>query len=410
MDKFPETKTSCKLKWAWSTLYLNRGLTNSCHRTAESELTVDNFDNFHNTPVKLSDRKAMINGEWPESSCQYCKKIELAGGVSDRMRQKNVPYTAPVELKTNPLATNVTPTHVEVFFSNVCNMACLYCMPEVSSQINTEYKKFGNFSKHGVNLAPASIDHYPDLVNSFWNWFDNNFQSLSRLHILGGEPFYQTEFYTLLQKIESNPNPNCELNVVTNLKINKDKLKSIVDQFKSLLTTRCLKRIDITCSIDCWGPEQEYVRWGMDVGQWEENFKYLCDQKWLKLNINQTISPLTIKTMPDLLVRLAKWRETRKIGHWFSVVTPGPSYMFTNILGNVFDKDFERILELMPEDSNEDIDAKEYMEGIAKYSSAKNVNVDQLRNLVTYLDEKDRRRGTNWEQTFPWLIDFKKYL
>ena len=47
---FPiKTKTACQLKWAWSTLYLNNGETKSCHRTGQSELTPENFLNFHNT-------------------------------------------------------------------------------------------------------------------------------------------------------------------------------------------------------------------------------------------------------------------------------------------------------------------------------------------------------------------------
>ena len=74
---FPiKTATSCQLKWNWSTLFLNTGITASCHRTGKSEINAENFKNFHNTPVKLADRTNMLQGKWPEESCKYCKDIE----------------------------------------------------------------------------------------------------------------------------------------------------------------------------------------------------------------------------------------------------------------------------------------------------------------------------------------------
>jgi len=50
---FPiKTATACQLKWNWSTLYLHDETTASCHRTGWSPLTVENFDDFHNTEKK----------------------------------------------------------------------------------------------------------------------------------------------------------------------------------------------------------------------------------------------------------------------------------------------------------------------------------------------------------------------
>ena len=151
-DKFfpIKTETACQLKWNWSTLFLNTGVTKSCHRTAESVLTPENFFNFHNTELKLSDRRRMLEGQWPEHSCSYCREIEEAGGVSDRLRQVSIPNLVPPELDADPSAINISPTIVEVFFNNACNMGCLYCSSKLSSTIETENRKFGDFSKDGV--------------------------------------------------------------------------------------------------------------------------------------------------------------------------------------------------------------------------------------------------------------------
>lgn len=405
---FPiKTATSCQLKWAWSTIFLNSGVTRSCHRTADSELTPENFFNFHNTPLKLSDRKMMLEGKWPETSCGYCREIEEAGGFSDRMRQHTIPNLTPIELTENPQATVISPSIVEVYFNNACNLGCLYCDASFSSTIETENRKFGNFESHGIKII-SSPNHFKDLVPLFWQWFPEGFIKIKRLHVLGGEPFYQKELDKLLDMIEKYPNPDCELNIVTNLMVPKKRIEEFIDRFKKLLTARKLKRIDITCSIDCWGVEQEYVRWGLKLDPWEENFKLLLDNKWLYLNINQTISALTIKTMPTLLTKLAIWRKDRQLGHWFSGVTPGPSYLKGKIFGKEeFEDTVDEVLKLMPMTTEEDKLAYQYMEGILTQVLATDQNLEEITKLLVYLNEKDRRRNTNWRQTFPWLIKYE---
>jgi len=408
---FPiRTATSCQLKWNWSSLYLNTGTTRSCCRTGESELTAENFNDFHNTPLKLRDRASMLAGEWPKESCGYCRDIELAGGDSDRTRHLTIPSLVPAELDQDPTATVVNPTIVEVYFNNTCNLGCVYCSAQLSSTIEAEDRKFGTFSSHGVEILPTE-NHFRDLVPHFWSWFATGFGSLKRLHILGGEPLYQKEFDRLLDMIEQYPNPDCELNIVTNLMVTTERLQSYIDRFKNLLVARKLRRVDITCSIDCWGPEQEYVRSGLDLEQWTQNFELLVNTRWIYLNINQTISPLTIKTMPEFLTKFNQWRTNRKIGHWFSGVYPDPSYMKAEIFGDLeFADDMEKVLQLMPQVTDEDQVAYGYMKGIFNQILASKPDYNEIAKLIVYLDEKDRRRGTNWTKLFPWLERYREYV
>lgn len=408
VDKFfpIKTQTACQLKWSWSTLYLSQGQTASCHRTGWGKLNKENFDQFHNTDKKLQERKDMLLGQWPEHSCHYCRKIEQAGGFSDRNLHLLIPNQYPDELDTDPGAIHIEPSILEVYFNNVCNLSCLYCKPGLSSKINQENIKFGRFDKHGVVLE-EDINQSAELIEKFWNWMNRESANLKRLNVLGGEPFYQTEFYKLLDYFENTAHPNLELGIVTNLEIHTTKLKNVCEQFKKLLANKKLKRVDITCSIDCWGAEQEYVRYGLNLSQWEKNFEYLLSQKWITLNINQTISVLTIKTMPTLLLKLQDWRKKRPVGHFFSTVSPGPSYLIPTILGkDVFQSDFDQIISYMPENDNQLKTAKSYMQGIELELAQSKVNVSELFKLQIFLNEKDRRRGTNWKTTFPWLLEF----
>ena len=408
---FPiRTATACQLKWNWSTLYLNNGTTMSCHRTGDSQLTPENFHNFHNTDGKIADRTNMLAGKWPESSCGYCRKIEETGGFSDRMAHLTIPDQSPPELETDPTAVNISPTILEVFLNNTCNLGCLYCSPFLSSKIAEEDRKFGPLISNGKYvIRPVQDKHYETLLPHFWKWFNENFHKLKRFHVLGGEPLYQQEVDRLLEAIEANPNPDCEFNIITNLMYPKARLQKFVEKVKLLIANKKLKRFDLTASIDCWGAPQEYVRFGLKVNQWQENFEYLLSEEWIVLNINQTISPLTIKTMPELLELLVKWRSVRKVCQFFSGVTPEPTFLKPDIFGpGVFDDDFKKIISLMPNTTREENNAVLYMTGIWQSIEKSPINLPEMQNMFVYLDEKDRRRKTNWREVFPWLIKYEE--
>lgn len=405
---FPiHTETACQLKWAWSTVYLTTNKTASCHRTAYSALTPDNFDNFHNTELKISDRNRMLSGQWPDNSCSYCRELESVGHSSDRTLANTIADIVPLELQDS-ITSHVTPSIVEVYFNNTCNLKCVYCSSNLSSAINTENTVNGVFDQRGVVLNIS--EQTSDLTDKFWTWFDAHSTKLKRLHIAGGEGFYQSELDVLLSKIDQQPMPNCELNIITNLSYPLSRLQRYVEIFKRLLSTRKLKRVDITCSLDCWGDEQEYVRYGLKLDQWVTNFEYLMQQKWLQLCINQTISVLTIKTMPELIRRINHWRSSRQITHRFSEVSPGPSYLKSTILGNKpFDNTFKTVLSLMSETEYDNANIN-YMKSISQRVHDSRPNNLEITKMFVYLNEIDRRRGCNWRKTFPWLTEFEKYV
>ena len=105
---------TCVYKWGWSTIFLQNRTTSSCHRTENDSITPEDFDNFHNTPSKLKARQSMLDGNWPGGGCEYCKKIEDAGGISDRQDINQIIHDklVPIELKSNIRETVVSPTMV----------------------------------------------------------------------------------------------------------------------------------------------------------------------------------------------------------------------------------------------------------------------------------------------------------
>jgi pyruvate-formate lyase-activating enzyme len=422
--KFPIRQgVACPLKWGWNTVRLSEATTACCHRVKTVPLDKSNFDDFHNYPEWINHREMMLNGHFPEQGCkQYCGDIEKHGGTSERLMHMNSDNMMPRELEENPLATRTTPKVLEVFINNSCNMACIYCDESNSSRIAKENKKFG-YDVPGATLFSSSqidsgsfitknpkTENFDNLVDSFFSYLDKNYQHLGRLHVLGGEPFYQKEFYRLVDFISTNQNKELVFTVVSNLMVSKSILEEFVETMKKNIIDQKISRADITASIDCFGPEQEYVRYGLDLEQWKENFQYLAQHKWLYLTVNNTITSLTVKTLPDLLTYVNAIRKHRPIHHAFSLVEGRP-HLHPRIFGSgFFDNDFERILQSMPTEKTWDKHNIDYMQGLIKTTNSSTVDLQSKRNLKHYLNEIDRRRATNWQITFPWLAEELTYV
>jgi hypothetical protein len=387
-------------------LYLYAGLTNSCHRVNYDLLTIDNIENFHNTPKKINDRKIMLDGQWPAGGCEYCQKIENAGGVSDRIMQLKVPDLTPPEVIDDHTAVEVTPRIVEVYFDNTCNMSCVYCSDMHSSRIQQENTKFGRFEKSGViidNMFSKQHD-FAQLTQKFWSWLDKNYQTIHRFHIVGGEPFYQKQLDNYIDFLSARKNTKLELNIISNLMIDHARLTDKIGKLKKLVVERKIKRFELTASIDCWGTQQEYIRQGLDLSLWKQNFEYIVNEPWIVLNINQVISALSVPSMVPLLEYVNSLRSKRTIGHHLITVAL-PTYMNPDIFGGgVFDQEFEAILSVMPEDTWQQKEVKDYMQGVMLQISKNQPNPQELAKLKIYLTELDRRRGTDWQETFPWLV------
>jgi hypothetical protein len=414
---FPiKSDTGCLLKWAWSSVYLNQGTSSSCHRTDQQPIPPDNFASFHNLPNKIEARQMMLRGEWPQGGCQYCEKIEAAGGMSDRQYQLHARHDldrTPQELFEDPTTVEVVPTILEVYFSNVCNMACLYCGSHFSTKWEEENRRFGVFKQGRVEFGfnQPSNPNYEKMLADFWTYLTekDRYKHIRYYQILGGEPFFQKEFDTSIDFWESHPNPELTFNIITNLKVPPKKFRDYIDRFGRMVESGALKRLQITGSIDAWGPQEEYVRWGLDLAEWTENWEYLLDKDWVVMCVNSAMSALTIKTAPELVEKINEWNDRRNpwnpISYSFmSVMTPPE--MVPDIFGpGVFEQDFERLLAAMRERNPSEVSAKEHMRGIMQQITTTPQNDERIADLKVYLTELDRRRGTDWTQLFPWLVN-----
>jgi hypothetical protein len=159
----------------------------------------------------------------------------------------------------------------------------------------------------------------------------------------------------------------------------------------------------LTCSIDNWGAQAEYARFGLKLDLWEKLFAYTVNQEWIYLNINQTITSLTMNTMIDLIKVINSYRKIRKINQHVGLVVGRP-WMHPKIYGYKFwSNTITGILSEMPEDSEKNIVTKKYLTGIFKSIPDLEPDLKQISTLKFFLDGLDKRRNTNWRKIFPYL-------
>ena len=148
------------------------------------------------------------------------------------------------------------------------NLACIYCNGNLSSKIEQENLKHGNYVGNGFEIPVIKVPTVAaqEYFDRFIAWTEKNIQQLRRLHLLGGETFIQHDLInSILDILERNPNPDLQFCIFSNMNAPDRYWKSYLDRIQDLQQRGHIQYFDLTASIDCWGPEQEYVRSGLDL-------------------------------------------------------------------------------------------------------------------------------------------------
>lgn len=408
IDIFPiKNSSACVFKWGWNTFRVYTGKSSSCHRVKPVPVDINNFDAFHNTPEIIQDRKLMLDGQWPVGrGCEYCKNIEDKGGISDRLYHNNIPGLTPVDFDQG---LQVTPSISEIYLHNTCDLACVYCLPEFSSRINQELKNFGPYP---IGIQPLA--EHPDrdkFFDAYVMWLRQNIHKLSRISILGGEPLLQKEFWQILDLLQDIGHKDLELSIHTNLNSASKTLDQFVSKVKQLTAARLIKRCHVSASIDCWGPQAEFVRWGLNLDRWQRNFEYLISHSWIGISVHQVVTALTIKTAVELQRRVAEYKKTYpRILQEYHLVDSGHEKVYhPAIFGPTFFKTYlDQLLEEFPICSQWDNNARQRLEGIVKLVGNSSVDTVGLQMFQNTMNSIDHRRHTDWKQLWPEIDQFLK--
>lgn len=303
----------CGAKWYNATIWLGSGMTTSCHHPPAHKISLDavkeNPAALHNTPEKKEQRQQMKNGVRP-AGCEYCWKLEDAGGNSDRVYKskiyseealrfaKELPWNQDVNLKT-----------LEISFDRTCNFACSYCNPAFSTTWAKDINNNGPYE----NLITDGRNHFTHnhsgsqlykigetnpYVEAFFKWWETDLhETLDELRITGGEPLMSADTWRLVDWYKSNKGKSkTRLAINTNLCAKPE----LIDKLIQL--SHDVEALDIYTSAEAIGHRAEYIRDGMDWELWTSNMHRLSKEAKLRgLHVMGTPSVLSIMEITTFL-------------------------------------------------------------------------------------------------------------
>jgi organic radical activating enzyme len=321
--------TFCSAKWLQTSINLAAGTTHSCHHPAPHKIPLEELENnpsaLHNTIHKKKNRKLMLEGKRP-AECSHCWQIEDLEGnyISDRCYK-----TADTQWSMNHLADirkagadgDINPSYLEIAFSNACNMKCIYCSSEYSSQWMDEAQKYGAYPTTWKNHDPNHLKNqdrwpyhpkeYNPYVEAYWKWFPTIYQSLNVLRVTGGEPLLHKDFWKLVDYIEANPRPQLDFVVNTNMCVPDKYIDQLIEAYKRLKNK--VRSFEVYTSCESAEEQAEYIRDGMDFGRFTRNVeRYLEEtdrQSRVNFMITFNILSMTEKFI-DFLSYILEWRRT----------------------------------------------------------------------------------------------------
>jgi len=432
----------CVAKWKQVTMHLQNGQTHSCHHPDTHPVPIEEVvvdcSALHNTKYKKQQRKLMLEGKRPPE-CAYCWRVEDAGERSDRTFKSADHWAFPHidDIVNTPWDENVDPSYVEVSFSSVCNFKCSYCAPHISSQWMEEIERHGPYpTSHRFNniewlkrggKMPIPNNQDNPYVDAFWQWWPKMYKELKTFRITGGEPLLSKNTFKVLDYINENPNPELNFSVNTNLNVPDDLLNKFIEKMKDIQLNKKIKSFVLYTSAEAHGKQAEYIRFGMNYEQWIRNLNRVIVE--IPRGAVGLMSTYNILSIPSYTQFLEDILSIRKAHAHIAIANRRPAITLDI---PYLREPRHQTAYLVPENYMHYIDEQiEFMEKnkgnngalvgfgeheIYKLRRIKSVieeelknpakDIDQLRkDFAIFVREHDRRRGTDFVNTFPELKD-----
>jgi organic radical activating enzyme len=416
----------CLAKWYQLTLYLQNGFNHSCHHPSPHKIPLieleENYKALHNTKFKKEQMQKMLDGTRP-SECDYCWNAEDNGHVSDRAYKSARSWAYPHlnEVIKNKTA-DVEPTYLEISFSNACNFKCAYCSPDLSSQWYEEIDKYGgyptsqNFNGFGwfkqVGKMPIKHSDPNPYVDAFWKWWPELYPKLNTLRLTGGEPLLSKDVWRMLDAIEKDPNPELCFAINTNLGIPDELINRMIKKINSI--SKNIKEVQIFTSGEAVGAPGEYIRYGLNYDQWTGNLEKVLDNTNNIVAIMTTVNLTSITTycnfvryILDLRIRYNKNSTFNKV-QFMTNFLRYPEFLSLTILDSASKQRFTHEVKTLIIDRSDLSDSEvDQLNRMIDYMNGTDSKELQLRkDFAAFITEYDHRRGTDFNNTFPELIEF----
>ena len=229
------------------------------------------LDNIHNTPIdkilasptNVAIKTDMLNHVRHER-CNACYNVENRSNHNVQTHSgSNRSWYKKYGIKNLDVydsPNNFNLKIVDLRWRNTCNLACVYCGPNLSSRWATELKN-----------TDYNIDD--SILAKNKKYIFDQVDTIDHVYLAGGEPLLIVENLELLNLLAER-NPDVEIRINTNLSVVDNKI------FKKLIT---FKNVKWTVSVDATEEEYDYIRY---PGNWNQFYNNLIDLKNKGFDIN----------------------------------------------------------------------------------------------------------------------------
>ena len=288
------------------------------------------------------------------------------------------------------------------------------------------------------NLTPYKHSEENPYLDAFWKWWPELYRDLHTFRITGGEPLLSKDTWKVLDYIieEENPNKNLHLAINTNLGSPKKLIDSFIEKINKIEEGQKVKDFIIFTSVDGWEKQAEYGRNGMDFNLFWENLEnILINCPTVTIGIMCTYNAFSVTTF-DLLIKNVyelkrKYSSLKRA--WTTAVTLDASYLrypehqtvqilpeyLHHYVKNSYEtiKRYEEIYHTVHNENGVTYGFSEVEITKVKriydwmISDKSQINLERNRkDFVKFVDEHDKRRGTDFLSAFPEFSDFyQKY-
>ena len=430
----------CLAKWKQVSLHLPTGLNNSCYHPPlhpiDANALKDNPGALHNTEHKKKQRVIMLKDEKP-SECSYCWNIEAHDQLSDRHYRSGEKWAASdYEIIKNSTGEedNVIPSYVEVNFNHACNLSCSYCSPQFSSTWQSEVTKWGGYPTSTVHNDPSHFtgrnlpipNSQPNpYVDAFWEWWPTLYPHLKHFRMTGGEPLMDKNTYKVFDYVLALPNPELHLNVTSNFSVEDALFDKYLGYVKDLCNTN-IEHFMQYVSLDSGKPAHaEYIRHGMNSARVVNNVERFLTEIPYRNSLTfiitmNNLSVLGIQQQLDYILSLRRTHSTTYQRVWFDTpLLRQPRWQSLQILPPVYVGVLERVADWMelhletpdrPFQGFKDYEVQRMRRDIDWMREGRNLDPGYVKlqraDFYRFFNEHDKRRQTNFLETFPEMREF----
>jgi MoaA/NifB/PqqE/SkfB family radical SAM enzyme len=251
---------------------------------------------------------------------------------------------------------------------NTCNLACVYCAPELSSTWAKELNV--DIAVDETQLAKTK------------QYVLENAPKLKNVYLAGGEPLLMKENVELLDRLD----PSCEVRINTNLTNLKSPVYERASKFRN---------VHWTVSVETMGAEFEYIRYGAKWDTFIENLQTIA-QLDHRISFNMlwfVLNPYTVFDTVDYFTSLGYNQNAFVIGP----VTGPTVFDVRNCNDNVL-YDMHRILATRIKDSS-----KKYLLHNSYQNMLAHINAPferRTHKTKQELNKIDTRRGIDHTKIF----------